>query len=201
MQQTTKTALKARCKEILHNTPINTLILGDNFDFLCNVFAMHPEAKNKLQSGVSKICIVERMGSKCFYFQRNDGQKDDISYRYSIDGYGTIKAQIIKAMRTTIAPIIQNFRNSLEWGKIRCCITNEVLYPENTHIDHYNKTFKELTEIWLYGRDLQQLYESLTECQLGYVLPELIGKDFTEFHNANTTLRPVTIFANLKIIK
>ena len=197
----TKVALKKRCKEILHNTPVKTLILGSNFDLLCSVFAMHPESKNKLQSGVSKICVIERLGSKCFYFQRNDGVKDDISYRYSIDGYGTIKAQIIKALRTTIAPIIMDFRNSLEWGSIRCCITNEILYPENTHIDHFDKTFKELTEIWLSGFDLQSLYESLAECQFGYILPETLAKGFIEFHNASTHLRPVTIFANLKIIK
>jgi hypothetical protein len=110
------------------------------------------------------------------------------------DEYLNKEYQVKIAFRFCVSDLIINYRNSLNWGNIKCYISGEVLYKENCHIDHYNLTFKEIIKKWMdinnYTFDF--LYQFVVrKNSRSYFTDENLTKSFIDFHNNNTNLRPI----------
>ena len=196
-----------KCREILHKTPVGIPIMDkEDCEFLLSVFLGHSEWEDVEGCGVSYITTQKtKYGTKCFYIYRTDGTSTDISLMHSIKNR-TTQAEIKLACRTSIQPIISQFKHdNVIYGKTMCPFTGEILNPDNTHIDHYDMTFNELFREWIKDKDLSFLKQSINKREdnniTTYFTDKNIEEKFVLFHNHNTHLRAVSKAANLSILK
>jgi hypothetical protein len=203
-----KSQLKSECKRILNELPENEPIFREHplFSFLYSVFMEHPEIETKAVSGVEGIMVkrVKPYNTKCFHLLRCDGTVTDISYIQAINGPSSKLSNVKCACRSSIYPIIKEFRSSLKFP-ITCPITlAEIDSIKDVHIDHHDQTFDSLVLEWLSGHDLNQI-----ELNDGRVdnetvirfLDKSLEESFIKYHNANTHLRAVSIKANLSVLR
>jgi len=181
-------------------------LLPEDKQWLLSLFSNHPEWPEKKGVGVADIQRKRtRWGNYCFWIIRADGSQTDISYNHCISGKPTKRSEIVKACRSAVEKEIIDFRNTIQFGEDKCCITGEVLTPENTHIDHYDLTFAEVFAEWVSGKDIDSLYKLINFTADGdtrtYFVDPAIRLDFLKYHNQNTHLRAVTKHANLVILK
>lgn len=203
-----KTETKKKCSNIL-NSGIDNFTLGEDFDFLCDLFKQHPRYKSKTK-GQNIVCIkVKRAGrynTKCFYIVREDGTETDISVYTCIDGKEIKIKDINMACRDAIDPLIYKMRKSVKLPFV-CPVSGVIVNSMNdVHIDHYDLDFKDVVSRWIEengGEDEIYNYISDTndnETVTYFVNPE-IKKNFIDFHNLNTHLRAIHKQANLTIRK
>ena len=89
----------------------------------------------------------------------------------------------------------------------RCPITGDIITSmEYIQIDHYDMEFNDVFELWIKDKDLDWLYEDVIKSNVdGSTITsfkdESIIKDFIEFHNTHTHLRPVSKRANLSMLR
>lgn len=205
MNMLTKTQKKERCRNILHNT--RNIVDEQSSAFLLEqVFPNHPEWDEKVGIGVDHLEVrPDGHGGRCFYIVRRDGTFTDISFLAAISPPQK-KADVIKACREVIRPMIKRMKESIKLPFI-CPITGEMILDRSeVHIDHYDLTFKELFDEWVKDKDIERLYgytlksnkDNDTET---YFDNDEICKDFLEFHNQHTHLRAVSRKANQSLLK
>jgi hypothetical protein len=196
----TKTEKKAKCKAIL--TGKQPLDMESKY-FLYQIFLGHPSFEYKQGTGISDIIIGKSPRGKCFYFKRRDNSEIDISYITSIDGEKTKAKKIALACRTTIEPLIKQFRSNIWFGVDKCALTGVILTKENTHIDHYSVNFKYVVSSWItkYGEDRIYKYINENKGNDKFIKTHFTDKrvinNFIAYHNKHTNLRAVTDKANL----
>lgn len=203
-----KTEITKRCKSILHGYPVRSYLpKNDDFHFLINLFKSHPHYELKYGSGIKELFIdFTKYKNKCFNITRTDGTTTDISYVQCLSPSTEI-SDIKAACRSAIRSEIISFRNqNVDFGKTPCSFTGDILTPENTHIDHYDKTFNVLFSEWYLSKDHAQLFAALNDTSAHgemeiYFRDISVAEDFRIYHNANTNLRAVSIKANLSILK
>lgn len=202
-----KKQLNEKCKEILNGLEVGDYVCDPNdLEFLLSVFEGHQEWEGKQGCGIKGVFVDKTdFGGRCFWLDRFDGTITDISYIKSITP-PTKLADINKACRTAIQPIIKEFRNkNVTFGETRCPFTNEILTYSNTHIDHYDLMFYELFKLWIDKYNIDEIYNVVNKSTDGDVNTRFtdyaIEQDFIKFHNANTHLRAVSKKANLSILK
>lgn len=196
-----------KCREILYKYEIGKKVNDlKDFNFLIDIFEGHTEYENKIGCGLDFISIQKTMyGQRCFYLHRIDGTSTDISFVHSITNR-TDLFKIKQACRHSIRNIIVEFRNkNVVYGISKCPITNELLFQNNTHIDHFNLTFNDLFNLWIAKKDIKKLSELINKTEDNnletYFTCEKTINDFIKFHNENTNLRFVSKNANLSILK
>jgi hypothetical protein len=203
----TKQEKTKRCREILYKYSLNSPISDFNeVKFLQSIFEGHSEWEQKKGSGIDYISTqMTQYNNKCFVIHRMDGSSTDISFTKSITNKSK-KSEIKDACRYSIESIIINFRNeNVIYGETKCPVTNEILYKNDIHIDHYDLTFNELFNIWIEKYDENFLYSKINRTKDNSIITEFtdneITNDFILFHNNNTNLRAVTKFGNLSVLK
>lgn len=202
----TKVEKEKICKSILND--IEGRIPECTVDFLVGeVLCNHPRWKEKIGCGLDHIEVRKSLyGAKSFYIVREDGTSTDISYRKAIYSSVNKRSEIMKACRTIISPIIEMHRNQVKLP-FTCPITGEVVTDKsNVHIDHYDLTFKELFDLWMEGKDEDELYDKLLVskkdgCVEVHFDDPILTMDFYQFHNTHTHLRAVSEKANETILK
>jgi len=203
----TKKFKTEKCREILNKYSLNGTVSDENdILFLLSIFENHSEWEQKHGIGIQSISIImSDFKNRCFQLNRIDGTFTDISFMNCINKKSR-KADIIKACRNAIRSEILKYKdNFLVYGDSLCPITGEVLYKENTHIDHYDLTFNSMFNKWFeqYDEDFlvskinQTLDNSFETCFTDL----LIIEEFKNFHNKNSKLRAVSKSANLSILK
>ena len=149
----TKTEVKRICKELLNKYPIDRTLgyarisnSGEHM-FLIDLFKNHPDWKQKRGCGIEFISIIETTWrNNCFQIHRIDGTTTDISY-ISCLTKKTPQRIFVEACRNAIRKEIHKFRcENVIYGVTTCEITGEILTKENTHIDHYDLTFREIVK-------------------------------------------------------
>lgn len=205
----TKKKIEEKCRDILYSYLNNVPLSTEDEDFMLSVFEMHPNWGKKMGCGINYICVGNATyGTKCFFIVRNDGSSTDISFKKCITSKNEME-DIYKACRYAIEPIIIDFKSriSKDFGKIKCEFTGEVLFRENTHIDHYNKDFKDVVIGWLSDNSysleyLQSKINPLSDNEFyTYFTDDSLIDSFVKYHNSNTHLRAISKFANLSIRK
>ncbi|MET1071906.1 MAG: DCL family protein [Umezawaea sp.] len=190
-------------KEVLYSVPIGAELTGDQFDFIMDVVACHPDAEGKIGPGIAAISVrVSPFNQRGFWITRVDGTVTDISYLKCVNGAPSQRQAVHAAFRVAVRPQINAFRTAYFSGELepRCALTGERLTmgPE-AHVDHEDPTFVELADkfIELHGSvdDIE-----LVACQdgIGRRLndPELETR-WSGFHEQNASLRVVSKNANL----
>lgn len=197
-----------KCREILKKHKIGDVVQDEqDIVFLLDVFQRHPNWQQKKGVGVRCIRVEtkNKYFKKSFFLERIDNKKTDISFVTAING--TSPMQIIKkACRDAIKEYIIDFeKEHVFYGVTTCPITGEVLTQENTHIDHYDKTFDELCEKWIRIEGFTSTYtaiKSIKDMNIGYSFGvNSIKESFIDYHNKNTHLRAVSKKANLSELK
>ena len=193
------------CRYILDNSDVRVEDKYSRF-LMKYIFPYHPEWKDKEGVGIDHIEVrPDGYGHKCFYLIRKDSTVTDISYLTSITPPSK-KEQVRTACRTAIRPIIKEIKNSVKLP-YRCPITGDIITSmEYIQIDHYDMEFNDVFELWIKDKDLDWLYEDVIKSNVdGSTITsfkdESIIKDFIEFHNTHTHLRPVSKKANLSVLK
>ena len=195
------------CRRILYDAVIGRPITNYNdIEFLLSIFEGHTEWENKTGKGIDYITVEKTTyNNRCFYIYRIDGSKTDISFNHAITARTDI-SKIKLACRNAIKREVINYRDKyVIFGLTKCVITNEVLYSNNTHIDHYDMQFNDLFKEWIKDKDVNLLAGKINptldnEVETRFTDQDIIN-DFIDFHNQNTNLRAVSKYANLSILK
>ena len=181
---------------------------SDEIYLLTRLFEKHPHWEIKKGCGIKSIRVRQgSYNSKCFEILRLDGTTTDISYTQCFDGKRTDIFEIKRACRSAVADVVWKFRDdNLVPGKSICPFTGEVLFKENTHIDHYDKKFREVFDLWIKDKDIKFIKSKLNDASIDgemnrYFTNQEVINDFISFHNNNTHLRIVSVKANLNILK
>ena len=82
----TKKAAAEACRQVLHGTPPNEDLEGDDKALIEDVLRMHPHAAEKIGAGIKSIYVVQRVPSKCFFVRRMDDTEVDFSYQKCLTG-------------------------------------------------------------------------------------------------------------------
>lgn len=124
-----------------------------DFEFARNLLMLHPDAEEKIGTGISRIYIGPDMlygTTRCFYVKRTDDTLVHFSWLACIDGKKKKTANVIAALRQSIAPYILQFRNEAIAKKYCCLYTNNILSYDNIHIHHKEpRTFDRLLKSYL----------------------------------------------------
>ena len=201
-----KTEITNKCREILYKYLVWYKIHWEDVDFILSVFENHREWESKKWCWISHITTENAIRwTKCFVLHRKDGSSTDISFVKCITHPRNIET-IKRACRNAVQPTINDFRskNVIYWVSM-CHITNEILEKDNTHIDHYDMEFDEVYQIWSKNYTEEYLFSKINKTEDNsyetYFVDDNIKKDFIEFHNQNTHLRPISKKANLSTLR
>lgn len=203
----TKKEKTQRCQEILYSN------LGERLEpyeenFMLSIFESHQEWEQKKGCGVDFISVGSaNHGTSCFYINRIDGTKTDISFTKCITKPTRI-SQVKSACRHAIRNEIIKFKKeNVFYGESLCPITGVILEKHNTHIDHYDLTFEEMFNLWISQEEINTDYvmEQIQETKDNDFDTRFkdtdLDIDFVRFHNANCKLRAVHSNANLSILR
>jgi len=204
----TKSSKTKKFREILHKYNTGDIVNQNDLEILMFLFSFHPSWEFKKGVGLKNIQIIkDRWHKKAFIINRIDNSHTDISIVVAANGStGSLKTKICAACRKCIEQEIYKFKDTLDWNNIKCPFTGEQLTKSNTHIDHYDLTFKELFEEWLKTQDFNFLVSNLNDSRPDNVVYDeftsnKINNDFINFHNSHTHLRAVSKIANLSFLK
>ena len=216
----TKKAIIERCDNIRKSQELKKPVIGEDAEFLLSIFKKHSQWEVKSETGIRYITVEKVLyGTRSFVLVRNDNKRVDISPKQCISPDNDI-TRIKKACRNAIYPEIKKMKDGVNFGVDRCPFTKEILYKENTHIDHFDLKFHEVFNNWIADKNIKLLTNALNKengefaRNLGgkigssmrngviiYFTDENIVSDFVDFHNKNTHLRAVSKTANLEILK
>ena len=160
---------------------------------------------------ITKILIGKDNWNKpCFYLQRADGTKTDISITKCLN-HPTHYSDVVAACRTAVEPVITEFKyNFVETHKgkpMRSELSGVIIHDmSELDVDHYNLQFKELADLWIKQKGgVEALFHFVEETKdnnrtTRFTNDEL-NADFVDFHNNNTHLRIVTRTENRSLIR
>lgn len=139
----TKSAASNAIREILNNTPLGDMILGEPYDFIYHLLLQHPRAQAKIGRGVASISVeMSDRGNRCFWIHRLDGSKVDFSYQLALSGSRSHRSEILHAMRHEVAPQVIEFRNRYfsthanNSSRAPCQLTGTYILMNESHVDH-----------------------------------------------------------------
>lgn len=192
-----------KCQYILYSY-VGEVAYDEDVEFLYSIFEQHSEWEQKKGCGVDFFYVGKsQYNNLCFFIKRLDGTSTDISFTSAITKPSK-RSKVIKACRTAIETEIEKFRKeNVVYGETKCALSGHILIPQNTHIDHYDLSFKELFDKWIGAWDIDNLHDNYVcetkdnECKT-YFIDQRVIDDFVRFHNGNTHLRAVTKDANLR---
>ena len=172
--------------------------------FLHDLVAMHPEASEKIGSGIASFRVASdgRLGV-CFWIDRSDGTSTDFSFNRCLSP--SPWRLFSDAARTAVQPQIDSVRSGIVFGKSVCAVSGELLQPGSTHVDHsYPMTFSALLLSWISVRNLnwQSVEVSREDGQtVRRFVDSMVESDWSRFHLNRATLRTVTAKQNLSHLR
>jgi hypothetical protein len=207
---TTKKAVDAYMRQILHSATVGAPLTGEDFCAVADLLLHHPECESKIGAGIAAISvqIEPNWNSRHFQITRIDGSATDFSFKKCVN-HPSQMALFRCACRHLIADQIISFRNAAfdsAGGTIFCPIAGTLLTPKSSHVDHTPPTtFEKLLQQFLaeYSIDVQTV--EITglkdnEMQKGFADLKL-QVQWQTFHLSHANLRIVSPRANLSDIK
>jgi hypothetical protein len=207
----TKKDVITRIQEILHSK--ESVIHGQDYLFLYDIFMLHPDIDNKIGVGIKQIesrINKEYPKTKCFWIVRNDGTETDISFMKCLTDIKT-ESLVLKAFRVEISEQIESFKKNFfdsNGNNVYLCpLTNEVVHRWDCHVDHISpKTFLNLVNEFCLKHELTlgeiAVYGSGVD---GNILKTLADRNIAnlwkDFHSQNAILRVLSKRGNLSCAK
>jgi hypothetical protein len=189
--------------------PDRVPILDDDaVDLLIGVVAAHPQAAEKVGTGIAGFFVAKSpdFPSRCFYLKRIDGNETEFSWNEAISPTQPI-VRLRMACRNAIEDQKTTFKDR-DWprrenGTKVCPITMERFDRADAHVDHQPpKTLARLVDDWLAAEgvsvsdviidhtgDLRSVDTVADECR---------RDSWRAFHKAHAKLRVVSAAGNLR---
>ncbi|KIU54414.1 hypothetical protein QV12_01025 [Pseudomonas putida] len=194
-----KQTLLDRLKHFIRTSDIGRITHPVADQKLHLLLALHPDADRKIGVGVDHFCLERnRLAGRGLSLVRVDGTIDSFSYKRCITGVAqSHHGKVCEALRFAIRPQMDTFRVSLEWP-INCAITgDQIVHPNDLHIDHKVAFWRLLDEFCRkYGVHLPNLKVVGNGMTLALADQE-IHQTFVDFHLRHAQLQPTCRQANL----
>lgn len=209
-----QTELVDYVRKIIGRYPVGTALNDADSAFMLDLLQRHPEAKQKIGSGVVSIFIAENPvypgeRARGFWLRRRDGSKTDFSYRECIRP-ATPEKKALSALRAAIEPDTIAFKQAVfdrsPDGLVRCPDTGEWLTFTTSHVDHKApKTFDKLARQFLQAFGLSFADVAVVPSSDGKIgdrmADETLRSLWVRYHNENAILEIVSAKANLSLRK
>jgi hypothetical protein len=188
---------------------LNSKVELDTNWLIEEVFSNHENWDLKCGDGVSHISIAKSPNhpTKCFYIHRVDGTFTDIGIGAALSPPKPYQ-KIAMACRTAILPSIDLFRETVNYGKQRCTITNTVLTRDNSHIDHHTPQFNEIVKDWIANASFtyddlvfivdKAIDKNVDNSSITSFTNQELANDFRKYHDSVAVLRCITGKENLR---
>jgi len=203
----TKKAAKDYIRDLRDRYPVDGVeITGCDELFLHDILALHPEASDKIGSGINNFTVEtdpEFRRTRHFMIHRADGSCTDFSFNACIDGRND-RADRLESLRRAVEDQIVSFRDDAFSGstQVICPIDGSTLTPNTCHVDHVSpSTFIVLAERWLASEGITIFDVCITPPADNQVVANMIDADqiisWETFHRSEATLRVVSPRSNL----
>lgn len=194
-----KQALLDRLKHFIRTADVGRITHDVATQKLHLLLALHPNAERKIGVGVDHFCVERnQLAGRGLQLVRIDGTRDTFSYKRCITGVTqSHHGKVCEALRFAVRPQMEAFRASLSWP-VNCAITgDEIVHPNDLHIDH-KVAFWRLLENFC--SESKVALHDLDVVGNGMVL-ELanleVTKAFVEYHLRHAQLQPTCRQANV----
>lgn len=205
-----KSEAKRYIRSILLRYGDGELVSGDDEKFLLDLIRQHPEAEQKIGTGVQAFTVqLEPVWRKTRHFVliRLDGSSTDFSFLSCLDGADK-KKDVLSALRHAVSDQIVSFKSESFFGDVPlvCPYLGVPISPEEAHVDHVApKTFRSLVDDWLKQERLSLELVSVSDPadnQWTCEMVDLTQKDsWSRFHLQWAELRITSKTANLSHAK
>ena len=206
-----KHAITERCREILHATPDGINVNADDFRFLVEVFAHHPEWAEKAAKGCDAISVARSdfYGTRYFTIMSGGELVSDISFPHAIKhipgarNAARLPQTLIdfrNAARAAVRDQIDSFRAS---ANPVCALTGADLSKsvKRMHVDHV-PPFDRLLFDFCCGYQINPTRVSIQEVDTVPVFrDESMRATWCSYHKTNAGLRILSREANLALPK
>lgn len=173
-------------------------------EFLRDLVALHPDATDKVGSGIERFEVRRNGNNEGFWIIRADGSATDFSFVKCL--YGTSQeAKVQSAMRDAIVDQRLAAREAafLISETLICPVTGVPITRANCHMDHDAPTFLELADSFAVENGGYSTIKTIS-------LDGALGRRFTDedtmrkwqiFHAKRAHLRAVSKMANLSVLR
>lgn len=203
----TKTAAKIYIRDTRDRYPRDGVKIQQSDEvFLHSLLALHPDASDKIGSGISHFTVEtdpEFGKTRHFTIHRTDGSSTDFSFNACLDGRNE-RSDRLESLRRAVEDQVIAFRNSVFFAGIPviCPVDGSLLIPNASHVDHqFPTTFLVLVEGWLTRHSLRIDQIDITPPQDNQVVTYMTNHDqinsWTNYHRINASLRVVSPRSNL----
>lgn len=196
---TSKSAVEARCREILGPMPRREYTLsGADLEFVRALFDQHPDAleKSDVTGPKSFRVVVSVKGTHCLAVARADGTWERWSYASAIKP-PTPWARFADVARHVISPQILAFRGSVSE---RVSAVSGVAIVGNGHVDHaYPMTFDTLLKAFVEEHAIDVPAIAYVDRADGFTwwVDDALTAAWSAYHAETAVLRLVTAEENL----
>lgn len=203
-----KQEAKKHFSDILNKHPLGTELTNDEFDDVMSLLLSHPQADEKIGSGVKSLKIDQGYNSsnRCFHIIREDESIENFSIGKCINGDHSPFHKFCIACRKSVEPDLLEMKkqyfqeNSDNDNRVTCSLTKEKIKFDESHIDHREPfTFASIVHFFVQAKniDLNQV-EYITKNNYGNEFKDnKLSQDFKSWHNQNAKIRIVKGKANL----
>lgn len=204
----TKKSLQDEIKRILHQSPLDQKLEGDDYKLIRALLDRHPQAEQKVGCGVRSIFVV-KFPPYCscgFELVRIDGSRTDFSYLQCLNPESKL-TRLKRACRYAVSDDIIAFRDDFfRRGQSACEISGRFVDLNTYNVDHAPPmTFKNIFEAFLseYGINVDKIVLSYggdgsTTCDIGH---PAIRDLWINFHRKYANLRILHIETHQEITR
>lgn len=203
----TKKALRAAIRKILHQSPLNKNLQGNNYRLVRALLDQHPSADQKIGCGVQSIQVVKfkPYNHRGFELKRTDGTRTDFSYIQCLNSESKL-TKVKRAFRWAISPDIITFRNTffIQINPV-CEISNRPITAKTSDVDHappmtFKNIFEEFIEKYSVSIDKIKLFGCNVDGATTYDIENSSIKElWIQFHRTHARLRILHKDVHVKI--
>lgn len=194
-----KQALLDRLKDFIRTGDVGRITHPVAVKKLHLLLALHPDAERKIGVGVDHFCLERNpLAGRGLRLVRTDGTTDSFSYKRCITGVTqSHHGKVCEALRFAVRSQMDSFRAGLQWP-INCAITgDEIVHPNDLHVDHKIPFWRLLDEFCrAYQVNLRNLQVIGNGMTLALADREVL-QAFVDFHRQHAELQPTSRQANV----
>ena len=158
-QFSSKTEAKSYFREMLNRYEDNKTITGEDERLLYEVLLRHPELEQKSVFNIKRFFKAKAKDypTKCFHFERMNGETTDFSFPYCIDAKKRTPAQnFYNACRFSVAAKLTEQKAEIfSQGDVYCSKTGELLTIDNCEYRHTQPSFRQIVSDFIEQQNIQ----------------------------------------------
>ena len=142
----TKKAAGEEVSRILHGSPLNVALSGDEYALIRDLLDLHPNAVEKIGAGVLGISVRDsgEYASRCFHAHRVDGTIIDFSKKECFSP-SSHRVNVTAALRWEVQDQLDDARNQVWHPACELC-GKLIIVIDEVDIDHADRPFAELRD-------------------------------------------------------